>query len=104
MTPSWILSFAPRTREYDAAEYTSASAQASVGEALRQLGNKVDAVYCATDSLSGGCVAAVQAANVTPYPLITGMDASVSADQRIELYKLRKWQRGRCFCLYSQAQ
>jgi D-xylose transport system substrate-binding protein len=70
-------------REYDAREYTAASAQASVGEALRSLGNRVDAVYCATDSLSGGCATAVQAASVKPYPLITGMDASVAADQRI---------------------
>jgi len=69
--------------EYDAQGWRVDSAQALMAQALTVLGNKVDGVYAANDSLAAGAILALKEAKVKPLPLVTGADAQLEAVQRI---------------------
>lgn len=50
---------------------------------ISQFGDRIAAVYAANDGTASGAVSALKAANVAPYPLVTGQDAELTALQRI---------------------
>ncbi|HEV7680473.1 MAG TPA: sugar ABC transporter substrate-binding protein [Candidatus Dormibacteraeota bacterium] len=70
-------------KEYDTPDWSPDQAQNEMQQALTALGGKVDGVYCANDGTAGGAVAAMKAANVNPWPPVTGQDAEVAGIQRI---------------------
>lgn len=70
-------------KEYDTPDWSPDKAQTEMQQALTTLGNQVDGVYAANDGTASGAVAAMQAANVSPWPPVTGLDAELSAVQRI---------------------
>jgi D-xylose transport system substrate-binding protein len=47
------------------------------------LGNKVDGVYAANDSLASGAILALKQAKVSPLPPVTGGEAQLEAVQRV---------------------
>jgi D-xylose transport system substrate-binding protein len=70
-------------KEYDTPDWSPDQAQNEMQQALTALGGKVDGVYCANDGTAGGAIAAMKAANVNPWPPVTGQDAEVAGIQRI---------------------
>jgi D-xylose transport system substrate-binding protein len=70
-------------KEYDAKASSSDSAKDAVTQALTALGNKVDAVYAANDSLASGAILALKQAKVSPLPPVTGGEAQLEAVQRV---------------------
>ncbi|MCK6081181.1 substrate-binding domain-containing protein [Microbacterium sp. EYE_5] len=69
--------------EYDTPDWSPDKAQAWVAGQLAQYGDEVVGVYAANDGTASGAVAALRAADVTPFPVVTGQDAELSALQRI---------------------
>ena len=59
------------------------AAGVSVLGQISQFGDRIAAVYAANDGTASGAVSALKAANVAPYPLVTGQDAELTALQRI---------------------
>jgi D-xylose transport system substrate-binding protein len=83
--------------EYDTPDWSPDKAQSWVAGQLNQYAGKIDAVYAANDGTAGGAVAAMKAANVSPWPVVTGQDAEltgiqriVSGDQYMTIYKAIK--------------
>jgi D-xylose transport system substrate-binding protein len=70
-------------KEYDTPDWSPDQAQNEMQQALTALGGKVDGVYCANDGTAGGAIAALEAANVSPLPPVTGQDAEVAGVQRV---------------------
>lgn len=80
--------------EYDTPDWSPDKAQTWVTGQITQFGDKINGVYAANDGTAGGSVAALKAANVKPWPIITGQDAElpgiqriVSGDQYMTIYK-----------------
>jgi D-xylose transport system substrate-binding protein len=69
--------------EYQTPDWSPDKAQAWVSGQISQYGNQIKGVYAANDGIAGGAVSALHAANVTPFPVVTGQDAELSAIQRI---------------------
>ncbi|MFB8145266.1 sugar ABC transporter substrate-binding protein [Microbacterium sp. NPDC056003] len=69
--------------EYDTPDWSPDKAQAWVAAQIAQYGDEIVGVYAANDGTAGGAVAALKAANVEPFPVVTGQDAELSALQRI---------------------
>ena len=69
--------------EYDTPDWSPDKAQAWVASQIAQYGDEIVGVYAANDGTAGGAVAALKAANVEPFPVVTGQDAELSALQRI---------------------
>ena len=69
--------------EYDTPDWSPDKAQDFVAGQITQFAGQIDAVYAANDGTAGGAVAALKAANVEPWPVITGQDAELTAIQRI---------------------
>ncbi|MER5185013.1 substrate-binding domain-containing protein [Streptomyces sp. NPDC002896] len=71
-------------RSYNTPEWRTDVARANMSGAIASLGpDGIDGVYAASDGLATGIVSALKAANVKPFPPITGQDAELSALQRI---------------------
>jgi D-xylose transport system substrate-binding protein len=69
--------------EYDTPDWSPDKAQSFVAGQITQFTGQIDGVYAANDGTAGGAVAALKAANVTPWPIITGQDAEITGIQRI---------------------
>ncbi|MDQ0096064.1 sugar ABC transporter substrate-binding protein [Paeniglutamicibacter psychrophenolicus] len=69
--------------EYDTPDWSPDKAQSFVAGQITQFTGQIDGVYAANDGTAGGAVAALKAANVTPWPVITGQDAEITGIQRI---------------------
>jgi D-xylose transport system substrate-binding protein len=70
--------------EYDTPEWSPDEAQSEMEQAITRLGKDgFVGVYAANDGTSGGAIAAMKAAGITPIPPITGQDAEVAGIQRI---------------------
>jgi len=70
-------------KEYDTPDWSPDRAQEEMQQALTALGNGVDGVYAANDGTASGAIAAMSAANVAPWPPVTGLDADLAATQLI---------------------
>ncbi|GAA1967511.1 sugar ABC transporter substrate-binding protein [Microbacterium deminutum] len=69
--------------EYRTPDWSPDKAQAWVAGQISQYGDQIKGVYAANDGIAGGAVSALHAANVEPFPIVTGQDAELSAIQRI---------------------
>jgi D-xylose transport system substrate-binding protein len=69
--------------EYSTPDWSPDKAQEWVAGQIAQYGDEIVGVYAANDGTAGGAVAALKAANVEPFPIVTGQDAELTALQRI---------------------
>ncbi|SBS70035.1 sugar ABC transporter substrate-binding protein [uncultured Microbacterium sp.] len=69
--------------EYDTPDWSPDKAQSWVAGQISQYGADIAGVYAANDGTASGAVAALRAADVSPFPVVTGQDAELSALQRI---------------------
>ncbi|MCX6502023.1 MAG: substrate-binding domain-containing protein [Microbacterium sp.] len=69
--------------EYDTPDWSPDKAQNWVAGEIAQYGGDIAGVYAANDATAGGAVAALKAAGVDPFPIVTGQDAELAALQRI---------------------
>jgi len=69
--------------EYDTPDWSPDKAQAWVAGQISQYGDEIVGVYAANDGTASGAVAALRAAAVDPFPVVTGQDAELAALQRI---------------------
>lgn len=69
--------------EYDTPGWDPAKAQDWVSGQVSQFGSQIKGVYAANDGTGGGAIAALKAANVSPFPPVTGQDAELAGIQRI---------------------
>ena len=73
----------PILAQFDTPDWSPDKAQEWVAGQLTQYSGRYSAIYAANDGTASGAVAALKAANVSPWPLVTGQDAELSAIQRI---------------------
>ncbi|MFT4305740.1 MAG: substrate-binding domain-containing protein, partial [Microbacterium sp.] len=69
--------------EYDTPDWSADNAQSWMTSQLAQYNGQFVGVYAANDGTAGGAIAAMQAANVSPWPLVTGQDAELAGIQRV---------------------
>jgi len=69
--------------EYATPDWSPDKAQEWVTGQISQYGDDIVGVYAANDGTASGAVSALKAANVQPWPVVTGQDAELSAIQRI---------------------
>lgn len=69
--------------EYDTPGWSPEKAQEWVAGQIAQYSGGIAGVYAANDGVAGGVISALKAANVSPFPLVTGQDAELAAIQRI---------------------
>jgi D-xylose transport system substrate-binding protein len=69
--------------EYDTPGWSPEKAQEWVAGQLAQYGDQIVGIYAANDGVAGGAISALKAANVTPFPVVTGQDAELPAIQRL---------------------
>ncbi|MGA1835806.1 substrate-binding domain-containing protein [Herbiconiux sp. 11R-BC] len=69
--------------EFDTPDWSPDKAQEWVAGQITQYSGQIAGVYAANDGTAGGAVAALKAANVSPWPIITGQDAELAGIQRI---------------------
>ncbi|MET1043852.1 MAG: substrate-binding domain-containing protein [Microbacteriaceae bacterium] len=69
--------------EFDTPDWSPDKAQEWVSGQLTQYAGQINGVYAANDGTAGGAIAAMKAANVTPWPIVTGQDAELAGIQRI---------------------
>ncbi|WP_314508058.1 substrate-binding domain-containing protein [uncultured Microbacterium sp.] len=69
--------------EYDTPGWSPEKAQEWVAGQIAQYADQIEGVYAANDGVAGGAVSALKAANVSPFPIVTGQDAELTAIQRI---------------------
>ncbi len=69
--------------EYATPDWSPDKAQEWVTGQISQYGDEIVGVYAANDGTASGAVSALKAANVQPWPIVTGQDAELSAIQRI---------------------
>jgi D-xylose transport system substrate-binding protein len=71
-------------QSFDTKDWKPENAEANMTEAIEKIGKKnIAGVYSANDGMAGGIIKALENANVTDLPPITGQDAELSAVQRI---------------------
>ncbi|MGV9193535.1 sugar ABC transporter substrate-binding protein [Microbacterium sp. MC2] len=68
---------------YDTPDWSPDKAQDWVAGQISQFGDRIAGVYAANDGTASGAVAALRAAAVDPFPVVTGQDAELTALQRI---------------------
>jgi len=68
---------------YDTPDWSPDKAQDWVAGQLTRYGDEVAGVYAANDGIAGGAISAMKAADVAPWPIVTGQDADLAAIQRI---------------------
>lgn len=68
---------------YDTPGWSPEKAQEWVAGQIAQYGEEIVGVYAANDGVAGGAISALKAANVEPFPVVTGQDAELSAIQRL---------------------
>lgn len=80
--------------EYDTPGWSPEKAQEWVAGQIAQYSDDIVGVYAANDGVAGGAISALKAANVSPFPVVTGQDAELAAiqrlitgDQRMTVYK-----------------
>jgi len=73
----------PVLAEFDTPDWSPDRAQDWVAGQITQFGRGISAVYAANDGTAGGAIAALHAANVEPFPTVTGQDAELAAIQRL---------------------
>ena len=69
--------------QFDTPDWSPDKAQDWVAGQLTQYSGKFSAIYAANDGTASGAIAALKAANVSPWPIVTGQDADLAAIQRI---------------------
>ncbi|WP_439592138.1 sugar ABC transporter substrate-binding protein [Microbacterium sp.] len=69
--------------EYATPDWSPDKAQSWVAGQIAQYGDEIVGVYAANDGTASGVVSALKAANVDPWPIVTGQDAELTAIQRI---------------------
>ena len=69
--------------EYDTPGWDPAKAQDWVSGQVSQFKDQIKGVYAANDGTGGGAIAAMKAANLSPFPPVTGQDAELAGIQRI---------------------
>lgn len=69
--------------EYDTPGWSPEKAQEWVAGQIAQYSGDIAGVYAANDGVAGGAISALKAANVAPFPVVTGQDAELAAIQRI---------------------
>lgn len=69
--------------QFDTPDWSPDKAQEWVAGQLTQYNGKFSAIYAANDGTASGAIAALKAANVSPWPIVTGQDADLAAIQRI---------------------
>ncbi|MET0736581.1 MAG: substrate-binding domain-containing protein [Microbacterium sp.] len=69
--------------EYETPDWSPDKAQSWVAGQVAQFGDEIVGVYAANDGTASGAVSALRAANVSPWPIVTGQDAELTAIQRI---------------------
>lgn len=69
--------------EYDTPGWSPEKAQEWVAGQIAQYSGEIAGVYAANDGVAGGAISALKAANVAPFPVVTGQDAELAAIQRI---------------------
>lgn len=69
--------------EYSTPDWSPDKAQEWVSGQVSQFGDDIVGVYAANDGTASGAVSALKAAVVSPWPIVTGQDAELSAIQRI---------------------
>lgn len=84
----------PVLAAFDTPDWSPDKAQDWVAGQITQYSGQITAVYAANDGTAGGAIAALKAANVMPFPIVTGQDAElagiqriVSGDQYLTIYK-----------------
>lgn len=73
----------PVLAEFDTPDWSPDKAQEWVSGQITQFGSEISAIYAANDGTAGGAIAALRAANVSPFPVVTGQDAELAGIQRI---------------------
>ncbi|GAA2006870.1 substrate-binding domain-containing protein [Microbacterium ulmi] len=68
---------------YDTPDWSPDKAQEWVAGQIAQFGDAIEGVYAANDGTASGAVAALRAADASPFPIVTGQDAELTAIQRI---------------------
>ncbi len=68
---------------YDTPGWSPDKAQQWVDGQIVRFGSRIAGVYAANDGLASGAIAALKAAGVATWPIVTGQDAELSAVQRI---------------------
>ncbi len=68
---------------YDTPSWSSSLAQDWVSGQIIEYGDRISGIYAANDGTAGGAIAALKAANIEPFPIVTGQDAELAAIQRI---------------------
>jgi D-xylose transport system substrate-binding protein len=69
--------------EYATPDWSPDKAQDWVSGQVSQFGDDIVGVYAANDGTASGAISALKAANFSPWPIVTGQDAELSAIQRI---------------------
>jgi D-xylose transport system substrate-binding protein len=69
--------------EYDTPGWSPEKAQEWVAGQIAQYSGQIAGIYAANDGVAGGAISALKAANVSPFPVVTGQDAELAAIQRI---------------------
>lgn len=69
--------------EFDTPDWSPDKSQEWVAGQLTQYSGQFSAIYAANDGTASGAIAALKAANVSPWPIVTGQDAELAAIQRI---------------------
>jgi D-xylose transport system substrate-binding protein len=69
--------------EFSTPDWSPDKAQNWVAGQIAQYGGEIAGVYAANDATAGGAVAALRAAGVHPFPVVTGQDAELAALQRL---------------------
>lgn len=69
--------------EFDTPDWSPDQAQNWTAGQLTQFAGDIVGVYAANDGTAGGAIAAMKAANISPWPPVTGQDAELAAIQRI---------------------
>ncbi|WP_460772034.1 sugar ABC transporter substrate-binding protein [Microbacterium sp. GXF7504] len=69
--------------EYRTPDWSPDKAQDWVAGQIALHRDRIAGVYAANDATAGGAVAALRAAGVTPFPIVTGQDAELAALQRL---------------------
>ncbi|GAB3602444.1 sugar ABC transporter substrate-binding protein [Microbacterium aureliae] len=69
--------------EYATPDWSPDKAQDWVAGQIAQFGSEIAGVYAANDGTASGAVAALKSADASPWPIVTGQDAELSAIQRL---------------------
>jgi D-xylose transport system substrate-binding protein len=69
--------------EYDTPDWTPSLAQAWVSSQITRFGSKIKGIIAANDGTGTAAVAALEGANVSPFPPVTGNDATLAGTQLV---------------------